>query len=73
MPPSVTNKLRELANAEDLETALQLAQELWDLIHGLIPGFPPCIFTGMSFIELQNWGSNTCMAIDWDTAVGDGG
>lgn len=72
MPPSINEKLRELLDATNYDTALTLVQELWDLIHGVIPGFPPCVFTGMSYIEIQNWGSNTCAAIDWNS-IGDQG
>jgi len=40
LPKPVIDKFNELAAALTRESALALAQELWDIVHNLIPGFP---------------------------------
>jgi hypothetical protein len=68
VPPTVSNKLNQLAAATDIETALQLLHDLWDLIHGVIPGFPAWNWYGieeMSLAQAKNYGPTVCSGIDW--------
>ena len=65
LPKSVTDKLLELADALDAETARALANQILGMIFITIPGFPTIDFSGWNLLDLQQWGAEVVPSYDW--------